>query len=152
MTAQLPVPEYKEQEYIDEYSEISEISQNTAALGSSQLATRPKLPTATEAQSDVEGISSQVSDFFAELPNHTAWFYSEYKFLFLNFGVLVATVFALRIAVAVLGAVNSTPLLKEFFQLIGIGYTAWSINRYLKNESNRQELAATIGLKKKEIN
>lgn len=151
MTAQLPAPEYKEQEYVDNISEIKEISENTAALGSSQLATRPKLPPATETQSDIERISSQVSDFFAELPSNTAWFYSEYKFLFLNFGLLVATVFALRIAVAVLGAVNSTPLLKEFFQLIGIGYTGWFLNRYLKNESNRKEIAATFSSIKKEI-
>ncbi|BAZ15206.1 hypothetical protein NIES4071_70780 [Calothrix sp. NIES-4071] len=150
MTAQLPAQEYKE--YIDDISEISEISQNTAALGSSQLATRPLLPPATETESEIEAIIAQVADFFAELPNNTVWFYNEYKFIFASFGALVATVFALRIIAAVLGAVNSFPLLKEFFELVGIGYTAWFVKDYLKDESNRKELTETIGLIKKDIN
>lgn len=152
MTAKLPLQEYKEQEYSDNISEISEISQNTAALGNSQLATRPLLPPATETESDLDKILAQISDLFAELPSHAAWFYREYNFLFVSFGALVATVFALRIGFAVVGAFNSIPLLKEFFQLIGIGYTAWFVNHYLKSKSNRQELAATISSVKKGIN
>lgn len=152
MTAQLPTQEYKEPEYVDTISEISEISQNTAALGSSQLATRPMLPPATETETDLEKIGAQISDFLAELPNNAAWFYSEYKFLFISFGALVATVFALRIMLAVVGAINTFPLLKESFQLIGIGYSAWFVNRYLKNESKREELSATIDSIKEEIN
>jgi VIT1/CCC1 family predicted Fe2+/Mn2+ transporter len=145
MTAQLPTQEYKEQDYVNNVSEISEIAQNTAALGNSQLATRSKLETATKSQQvKLEKISAQISDFLASLPHHAAWFYSEYKFLVDGFAALVVTVLALRILLAVVGAFNSIPLLKEFFQLVGIGYTAWFVNHYLKNESNRKELQEAL--------
>jgi VIT1/CCC1 family predicted Fe2+/Mn2+ transporter len=152
MTAQLPTQEYKEQEYIDRVSEIREISENTAALGNSQLATIPKSQTASSVESDLEKIGVQISDFLASFPHHVAWFYSEYKFLVDGFAALVVTVLALRIMLAIVGAFNSIPLLKEFFQLIGIGYTGWFINRYLKNETNRKELAAKVDSIKQEIN
>jgi CAAD domains of cyanobacterial aminoacyl-tRNA synthetase len=152
MTAQLPVQEYKEQEYINKISDISNISEGTLVLQNSQLATQPLLTPASDTQSDLERLGAEMSDFLAELPHHAAWFYSEYKGLFIGFGALVAAVFALRIAVAILSAFNGIPLLKEFFQIVGIGYSVWFVNRYLKSSSKRQELGTKVDAVKESIN
>ncbi|MBF2065233.1 MAG: CAAD domain-containing protein [Calothrix sp. C42_A2020_038] len=134
MTTQLPVQEYKQEEYI---SSISDISNDTIALQDSQLA-KPLASPATDTQSDLEHIGAKISDFLAKLPKHTAWFYSEYKLLVDSFVLMVVVVVILRLATAVVNAFNTIPLFKEFFQLVGIGYTTWFLNRYLTNVSHRR--------------
>uniref|UniRef100_A0ACD5GQJ7 CAAD domain-containing protein n=1 Tax=Desertifilum tharense IPPAS B-1220 TaxID=1781255 RepID=A0ACD5GQJ7_9CYAN len=48
----------------------------------------------------------------------------------------------------VVDAINDIPLLAPFFELVGIGYSAWFVYRYLRLASTRQELANKIqGLK-----
>lgn len=96
-------------------------------------------------------ISKQVSDFFAELPEKISRFYQEYKLPILSFALLVATIITLKIGLAIVGAVNGIPLVKPFFQLIGIGYTFWFTRRYLLKDSTRKELFARFSMTKKEI-
>ena len=51
-----------------------------------------------------------------------------------------------------LDALNGIPLVSPTFELIGIGYSAWFVNRYLLKASNRQELAQEIqGLKQQVV-
>jgi hypothetical protein len=42
---------------------------------------------------------------------------------------------------AVLDAINDIPLLAPVFELVGIGYTAWFVYRYLLKVETRKELA-----------
>lgn len=46
----------------------------------------------------------------------------------------------LRVAIAVVDALNDIPLLAPTFQLVGIGYSLWFVGRYLLFALNRQEL------------
>jgi hypothetical protein len=41
---------------------------------------------------------------------------------------------------AVLDAINDIPLLSPVFELVGIGYTAWFVYRYLLKVETRKEL------------
>ncbi|XP_039043579.1 protein CURVATURE THYLAKOID 1A, chloroplastic-like [Hibiscus syriacus] len=49
------------------------------------------------------------------------------------------------------GAINSVPLLPKIMELVGLGYTAWFVYRYLLFKASRKELATDIEELKKKI-
>ncbi|MBA0707193.1 hypothetical protein Golax_019264 [Gossypium laxum] len=55
-----------------------------------------------------------------------------------------ATVVALWLASALVGAVDSIPLFPSLMEIVGLGYTCWFSSRYLLFKKNREELAAQI--------
>ncbi|GER26183.1 protein CURVATURE THYLAKOID 1D [Striga asiatica] len=59
--------------------------------------------------------------------------------------------FALWLAVAVVGAVDSIPLLPKVLELIGLGYTIWFSSRYLIFKENRDELFSKVQQIKQEV-
>lgn len=63
----------------------------------------------------------------------------------------MAALIAIRVFLAILDALNDIPLLTPTFELIGIGYTAWFVNRYLLSTSKRQELAQEVQTLKQQI-
>ncbi|MDV3348725.1 valine--tRNA ligase [Leptothoe sp. LEGE 181152] len=53
----------------------------------------------------------------------------------------------LRLAAAVISGINTVPFVGRFFQMIGVGYTAWFGGRYLLKAANRRQLwDNTVGL------
>lgn len=62
-------------------------------------------------------------------------------------GVLAALWFSSTIV----NTINNVPLLPNFMELIGLGYSAWFVYRYLLFQDNRKELAAEIKELKRKI-
>ena len=54
--------------------------------------------------------------------------------------LLLLTGIGLRLAAAVIAGINTLPLVGRFFQMIGVGYTAWFGGRYLLKADNRRQL------------
>ncbi|HYX13524.1 MAG TPA: CAAD domain-containing protein [Nostoc sp.] len=135
-----------QQQYVDTASQ-----NQIEVLKTSEPGNLAMLPPALENEEQWQKVGSQISIFLANIPEYIGRFYQEYKLLFISFALLVITVTALRIFLAVLNAINDIPLLSPFLQLIGLGYTIWFTFRYLLKDSTRQELAAEIGLLKKQI-
>ncbi|MEM9976562.1 MAG: valine--tRNA ligase [Cyanobacteria bacterium P01_D01_bin.2] len=54
--------------------------------------------------------------------------------------LLLLTGIGLRLAAAVISGINTLPLVGRFFQMIGVGYTAWFGGRYLLKADNRRQL------------
>ncbi|KAL0367932.1 UNVERIFIED_CONTAM: protein CURVATURE THYLAKOID 1D, chloroplastic [Sesamum calycinum] len=52
--------------------------------------------------------------------------------------------FAVWLAAAVVGAIDSIPVLPKVLELVGLGYTLWFTSRYLIFKRNRDELVARI--------
>ena len=132
----------KQQEYIND-SEAAVEFQDSASAQIEQVS--------ADFNNQAQKTSKQVSDFFAQLPDNISRFYQEYKLPVISFALLVAAIISLRIGLAILGAVNGIPLVRPFFELIGMGYTFWFTYRYLLKESNRKELTATFSSAKKQI-
>jgi valyl-tRNA synthetase len=67
-------------------------------------------------------------------------------------GLLLVAIIASKALLAALGVLNGIPLVKPTFQLVGLGYTAWFVSRYLIWAANRQALVeATQSLKEQVI-
>ncbi|KAK6146599.1 hypothetical protein DH2020_020468 [Rehmannia glutinosa] len=58
---------------------------------------------------------------------------------------------ALWLAAAIVGAIDSIPLLPKLLELIGLGYTVWFSSRYLIFKENRDELFARVEHIKQEV-
>jgi CAAD domains of cyanobacterial aminoacyl-tRNA synthetase len=89
-------------------------------------------------------VGSQVSGFLAQLPDIIGKFWEDYKQPITSLGLIFAAIITVKVVLAVIDALNDIPLLAPTFELIGIAYSAWFINRYLLQASNRQELAQEI--------
>ncbi|MEH2121807.1 CAAD domain-containing protein [Nostoc sp.] len=138
--------ELEQQQYVDT------VSQNQIkALKGSESGNLPMLPPASKNEEQWQIIGKQISIFLAKIPEYIGRFYQEYKLPIISFALLVITVTALRIFLAVLNAISDIPLVSQFLQLIGLGYTIWFTFRYLLTDSTRQELTAEIRLLKKQI-
>ncbi|KAE8680674.1 hypothetical protein F3Y22_tig00111372pilonHSYRG00092 [Hibiscus syriacus] len=61
------------------------------------------------------------------------------------------TLFALWLASALVGAIDSIPLLPKLLEVVGLGYTFWFTSRYLIFKKNREELASKIEELKQQI-
>ena len=89
-------------------------------------------------------IVTQVVDFLSQLSENLGSFFGENQSLLINLGLIFGAIIAFRVSLAVIVAINEIPLVAPTFELVGIGYSIWFINRYLLNTSHRQELGQKI--------
>jgi hypothetical protein len=82
-----------------------------------------------------------VSEFLSKLPDYVGGFFYNYQQPLLSLGLILAGIITVKITLAVLDAINDIPLLAPVFELVGIGYTAWFVYRYLLKVESRKELA-----------
>lgn len=85
-------------------------------------------------------IFTQVVVFLADLTKNIGQLWNQYKRLIITVALILAVIVALRLIFAVMDALNDIPLLAPTFEVIGVGYSLWFVNRYLLQESKRQEL------------
>ncbi|WP_392535125.1 CAAD domain-containing protein [Nostoc sp. C117] len=126
-------------------------SQATLALEGIDTTNLPKLPPATETESELQRINRQVSEFLEQLPTYLGSFFKDYKQALITVGLIFAAIVTLKIILAVLDAIHDIPLLSPTFELIGISYATWFVSRYLVRASTRQELSNEIHLLKNEF-
>lgn len=114
----------------------------------SEPAPLAKLSAAAPSEDQWQRIGTQVSNFLAQLPDYVGQFYNTYKQPLITIVLILAAIVSVRVVLAVLDALNGIPLLGPTFELVGIGYSAWFVNRYLLKASTRQELSQELeGLK-----
>jgi valyl-tRNA synthetase len=87
-------------------------------------------------------IGNQVAKFLAELPDRVGKFFDNYQQPLIVVGLLLVALIAFKVVLAALSAINSIPVVKPTFELVGFGYTTWFVYRYLLRVKNRKELAA----------
>lgn len=87
----------------------------------------------------------------SSLPEYVSDFFSEYKRPLITLGLIFGGVITVKLTFALLNAVDDIPLLAPTFELIGFGYSAWFVYRYLLKASTRQELSKEIGELKDQI-
>jgi hypothetical protein len=93
----------------------------------------------------------QVSQFLATLPEYLGNFFNEYKQPLVSIGLILGAIVSVKVLLAVLDALNDIPLVAPTFELIGIGYSAWFVYRYLLKASTREELTSEITTLKSQV-
>ncbi|WP_341531217.1 CAAD domain-containing protein [Nostoc sp. UHCC 0302] len=117
----------------------------------SQTGTITKLQPPAQSQDQWLKYGEQISSFLATLPEYLGSFFNEYKQPLVSVGLIVGSIVAVKVLLAVLDALNDIPLVAPTFELIGIGYSAWFVYRYLLKASTRQELTSEITTLKSQV-
>ncbi len=92
-----------------------------------------------------------VWDVLGKIPEMTGQFFADNQQPLISIGIIILGIVSVKILVAILDAINDIPLLAPMLQLVGMGYTAWFVWRYLWKASNRQELLSELDALKNQI-
>lgn len=87
-------------------------------------------------------MGEQSSKFIKELTITSIEFFQAYRLPLIVIGAILLLFITLKIALTLINAINTIPLVKPTLELIGIGYTGWFVYRYLISGSKRSELFA----------
>ncbi len=109
------------------------------------------IPPSTELEKTWQNAGVKVSGFLSQLPDLIGKFWQDYKQPITSLGLIFAAIITVKVVLAVIDALNDIPLLSPTFELVGIAYSAWFVNRYLLQSSKRQELAQEIEKLKQQV-
>jgi hypothetical protein len=130
----------------------AEIPVNPLGMGSSLGGSISKLTSDGKSTTvNMPPAVKQVIDLLGELPQVATKFFADNKSPVTTLGVIFGGIVGMKLMFAILSAVNEIPLLAPTFELVGIGYSAWFVYRYLLQASTRQELMKDINSFKSEI-
>ncbi len=125
--------------------------ETTVAQINSQTGTITKLQPPAQSQDEWLKYGEQVSTFLATLPEYLGSFFNQYKQPLVTVGLIVGSIVGVKVLLAILDALNDIPLVAPTFELIGIGYSAWFVYRYLLKASTRKELTSEITTLKSQV-
>jgi hypothetical protein len=93
----------------------------------------------------------EVLEILAKIPDLVGQFFADYQKPLITLGLFLGAIVTVKVTLAILDALNDIPLLAPLLELVGVGYTAWFVWRYLWKASNRQELTVEFEAIKKQI-
>lgn len=108
-------------------------------------------PDLGQSKEQFEEIKEKVVVFLSELPGYVSRFFGEYQKPIITILLIVAAVVTIKVLFAVIDALNDIPLVAPTFELIGMGYAAWFVYRYLLKASTRQELVQEVNAFRQQI-
>lgn len=79
-----------------------------------------------------------------DLPNQVSKLAGQYSSQLKMVAALIAALVVMRLALAVLEAINGIPLMQPFLELVGLGYLGWFAVQHLLTADSRQELSRTL--------
>ncbi|AVH66538.1 CAAD domain protein [Nostoc sp. 'Peltigera membranacea cyanobiont' N6] len=141
MGVKMPEPEFTE----------TASKETTVAEINTQTGTITKLQPPAQSQDEWLKYGEQISTFLATLPDYLGSFFNQYKQPLVTVGLIVGSIVGVKVLLAILDALNDIPLVAPTFELIGIGYSAWFVYRYLLKASTRKELTSEITTLKSQV-
>ncbi|MEH1939352.1 MAG: CAAD domain-containing protein [Nostoc sp.] len=125
--------------------------ETTVAEINNQTGTITKLQPPAQSQDEWLKYGEQISSFLATLPEYLGSFFNQYKQPLVTVGLILGSIVGVKVLLAILDALNDIPLVAPTFELIGIGYSAWFVYRYLLKASTRKELTSEITTLKSQV-
>ncbi|MGD1911386.1 MAG: CAAD domain-containing protein [Rivularia sp. (in: cyanobacteria)] len=117
----------------------------------SPTGTITKIQPSTQSQEQWLKYGEQLSSFLNNFSDYAGTYFNKYKQLLIVLGTGLGALIAVRVVLSVLDALNDIPLVAPTFELIGIGYSAWFVYRYLLKASTRTELTSEITTLKSQV-
>ncbi len=105
----------------------------------------------SSANAQFEEIKEKVVVVLSELPGYVGDFFNSYQKPIITVALILSTLVTLKVLFAVIDSLNDVPLLAPTFELIGMGYTAWFVYRYLLKATTRQELVQEFKAYKEQV-
>jgi hypothetical protein len=110
-----------------------------------EASTLAKLPTTEPSPSQQwRQTGKELAEQIVLLLERTGEVFREYKPAIIAIGLALAAMPIVAFVVALLAVINVIPLLAPALKLVGFGFTAWFVYRYLLFAPNRQELSEEL--------
>jgi CAAD domains of cyanobacterial aminoacyl-tRNA synthetase len=126
-------------------------SQGVLSLADGETTQLPKLLPAKASETQWQQISRQILDFLDQLPSYIGSLFDNNKQALLTVALILSAIVTVKVAIAVLDAINGVPLLAPLFEIIGIAYAIWFTFRYLIKAETRQELIHKVNSFKQQL-
>jgi hypothetical protein len=126
-------------------------SETTVPEMNNPTGTITKIQPSTQSQEQWLKYGEQLSAYLSNFTDYAGTFFNKYKQFFIYLGIAVGALIAVRVVLSILDALNDIPLVAPTFELIGIGYSAWFVYRYLLKASTRNELTSEITTLKTQV-
>ena len=120
--------------------EVTETQTTTANINSDTGTITATKTKPSPADSQIKEYVNIGTNFLSRIFEYLTEFVNEYQKSLVNLLLIFLGVIAVKVTLAVISAINDIPLLAPTFELVGLGYTAWFVYRYLLTKSSRQEL------------
>jgi len=92
-----------------------------------------------ESTAELRAMVSKGVAFVSNLDTILGNFVNEYKQLIVTLGLVFGAVVSVKLTLALLSALNEVPLVQPVLELVGLGYTAWFVSRFMLKAEKRQE-------------
>ena len=89
--------------------------------------------------SELKAILGKGVEVVSNLDTILGNFFSEYRQLLISLGLGFGSIVAVKLTLALLSALNEIPLVEPILELVGLGYTAWFVTRFMLKSEKRQE-------------
>ncbi|WP_371416820.1 CAAD domain-containing protein [Dolichospermum sp. UHCC 0259] len=124
--------------------------QDSGSFSGADNSRLPQLPAAKESESQWQQIIRQIVEFLNRLPDYVGSVFNNNKKGLTTVVLILSAFVTVKVAIALLDAVNDFPLLQPILELIGLFYSIWFTFRYLIKYETRQELAQKFNAFKQE--
>lgn len=132
-------------------SETQKEEQSNVSVNAEERGDLVPVASDEESNSQWEQLRQKVLQLLSELPEQIGNFLGEYQKPLVTVLLIIGTIITLKVLLAVLSAINEIPLLAPLFEIVGMGYSAWFVWRYLLQVSSRQELAQEFSNYKEQV-
>jgi hypothetical protein len=107
--------------------------------------------TSDDPAEQVKVIANKAMAVLANLPESMGGFVGEYRSQLITLGLLFGSFVSVKLTLALLGALNEIPMVQPTLELVGLGYTAWFVYRFVFRAENRSELSEKYGTLRNQV-
>lgn len=131
--------------------EVTETTTTTTNINSDTGTITATKTKPSPADSQIKEYVNIGTNFLSKIFEYLTEFVNEYQKSLVNLLLIFLGIIAVKVTLAVISAINDIPLLAPTFELVGLGYTAWFVYRYLLTKSSRQELVQEFEALKSQV-
>ncbi len=124
-------------------------TQIDAVLGES--GTLAPLAEGDESTAELKAMLSKGVEVVSNLDSILGRFFTEYRQLIISLGLVFGAIVSVKLTLALLSALNEIPLVEPILELVGLGYSAWFVTRFMLKSEKRQEFYAKFSDTKDQI-
>jgi CAAD domains of cyanobacterial aminoacyl-tRNA synthetase len=104
-----------------------------------------------ESTTELKAMLSKGVEVVSNLDSILGKFFSEYKQLIISLGLVFGAIVSVKLTLALLSALNEIPLVEPILELVGLGYSAWFVTRFMLKSEKRQEFYSKFSDTKEQV-
>ncbi len=104
-----------------------------------------------ESTAELKAMLSKGVEVVSNLDSILGKFFTEYKQLIISLGLVFGAIVSVKLTLALLSALNEIPLVEPILELVGLGYSAWFVTRFMLKSEKRQEFYSKFSDTKEQV-